>query len=73
MLHLNVLVERVVLIAKFLDSSPDSNNLVNNTHLQKGLSYMFCFLIHSLDDVSPYVAQKATLSIGTIHDSAMKV
>lgn len=62
-------VERVTVIARFMDSSP----LRNILQLQAALANAFCYLISSIDDTDVYVAQRATLYLGTIHDSAIKV
>lgn len=61
-------VERVTVIARFMDSSP----LRNVLPLQAALANAFCYLISSMDDTNVYVAQRATLYLGTIHDSAIK-
>ncbi|XP_014209713.1 protein unc-79 homolog [Copidosoma floridanum] len=61
-------VEKATLIARFLDSTP----LKKECSLQATLANLFCYLINSMDDDSAYVAQKATLYLGTIHDSAAK-
>ncbi|XP_078033882.1 UNC-79 domain-containing protein [Augochlora pura] len=63
-----VAVERVTLIARFMDSTP----LRNVTSLQAALANAFCYLIASMDDGNVYVAQRATLFLGTIHDAAMR-
>ncbi|XP_065166264.1 protein unc-79 homolog isoform X3 [Atheta coriaria] len=63
-----VAVERVTVIARFMDSSP----LRNNLPLQAALANAFCYLISSMDDPNVYIAQRATLYLGTIHDSAIK-
>lgn len=62
-------VERVTVIARFMDSSP----LRNILPLQAALANAFCYLISSMDDTNIYVAQRATLYLGTIHDFAIKV
>ncbi|XP_026687773.1 protein unc-79 homolog [Diaphorina citri] len=61
-------VERVTVIARFMDSTPLKTDKV----LQAALANVFCHLISSMDDISPYVAQRATLYLGTIHDTALK-
>ncbi|KAJ8981492.1 hypothetical protein NQ317_007018 [Molorchus minor] len=61
-------VERVTVITRFMDSSP----LRNLQQLQAALANAFCYLISSMDDNNVYVAQRATLYLGTIHDSAIK-
>ncbi|XP_017885375.1 protein unc-79 homolog isoform X4 [Ceratina calcarata] len=63
-----VAVERVTLIARFMDSTP----LRNVMSLQAALANAFCYLIASMDDSNVYVAQRATLYLGTIHDVAMR-
>ncbi|CAL7949507.1 unnamed protein product [Xylocopa violacea] len=63
-----VAVERVTLIARFMDSTP----LRNVMSLQAALANAFCYLIASMDDGNVYVAQRATLYLGTIHDTAMR-
>lgn len=65
----NILVERVTLIARFMDSTP----LRNILSLQAALANAFCYLITSMDDNNVYVAQRATLYLGTIHDTAIRV
>lgn len=62
-------MERVTVMARFMDSTP----LRNNFPLQSVLTNAFCYLISSMDDYSEIVAQRATLLIGTIHDYAMRV
>lgn len=62
-------VERVTLIARFMDSTP----LRNMLSLQAALANAFCYLITSMDDNNVYVAQRATLYLGTIHDAAIRV
>lgn len=62
-------VERVTLIARFMDSTP----LRNILSLQAALANAFCYLITSMDDNNVYVAQRATLYLGTIHDAAIRV
>ncbi|XP_067215729.1 protein unc-79 homolog isoform X2 [Linepithema humile] len=63
-----VAVERVTLIARFMDSTP----LRNMSSLQAALANAFCYLIMSMDDNNVYVAQRATLYLGTIHDTAVR-
>lgn len=41
--------------------------------LQAALANAFCYLITSMDDNNVYVAQRATLYLGTIHDAAIRV
>ncbi|XP_063709308.1 protein unc-79 homolog isoform X4 [Culicoides brevitarsis] len=60
-------VERVTVIARFMDSTP----LRSEVGLQASLAAAFCHLIASVDDINVQVAQRATLYIGTIHDSAI--
>ncbi|CAG4990784.1 unnamed protein product [Parnassius apollo] len=62
-------VERVTLIIRFMDGSPIKTSLP----LQTALATAFCYLISSMDDINVYVAQRATLYIGTIHDSAIEL
>lgn len=62
-------VERVTLLARFMDSTP----LRSEVSLQAALATAFCHLIASMDDINVYVAQRATLYLGTIHDTAIKV
>lgn len=64
-----IAVERVTIIARFMDSTP----LRSMIPLQAALANAFCYLISSIDDVNVYIAQRATLNIGTIHDTAIKV
>ncbi|XP_069685618.1 protein unc-79 homolog isoform X4 [Periplaneta americana] len=63
-----VAVERVTVIARFMDSTP----LRTNLPLQAALANAFCYLISSMDDMNVHVAQRATLYLGTIHDNAIK-
>ncbi|GBP28889.1 Protein unc-79 homolog [Eumeta japonica] len=51
----------------------DSTPLKNNNPLQTSLATAFCYLISSMDDINVYVAQRATLYVGTIHDNAIKL
>lgn len=62
-------VERVTVIARFMDSTP----LRTEVNLQAALATAFCHLIASMDDVSVYVAQRSTMYLGTIHDTAIRV
>ncbi|XP_036332944.1 protein unc-79 homolog isoform X6 [Rhagoletis pomonella] len=61
-------VERVTVITRFMDSTP----LRTEVGLQTALATAFCHLIASMDDINVYVAQRATLYIGTIHDMAIR-
>ncbi|XP_039288508.1 protein unc-79 homolog isoform X2 [Nilaparvata lugens] len=61
-------VGRVAVIARFMDSTP----LRTNLQLQAALANAFCYLISSMDDLNVQVAQRATLYLGTIHDTAIK-
>ncbi|VVC99565.1 unnamed protein product, partial [Leptidea sinapis] len=58
-----------LLIEKFMDGSPIKSSLP----LQTALATALCYLISSMDDISVYVAQRATLYIGTIHDHAIEL
>ncbi|CAH2242907.1 jg14477 [Pararge aegeria aegeria] len=60
-------VERVTMLIRFMDGSPIKTSLP----LQAALATAFCYLISSMDDINVYVAQRATLYIGTIHDNAI--
>jgi protein unc-79 len=62
-------VERVTVIARFMDSTP----LRNEVNLQAALATAFCHLIACTDDGNVYIAQRATLYLGTIHDNAIRV
>lgn len=62
-------VERVTVVARFMDSTP----LRTEVNLQAALATAFCHLIASMDDTNVYVAQRATMYLGTIHDSAIRV
>jgi protein unc-79 len=64
-----VAVERVTVIARFMDTTP----LRNVPSLQAALANAFCYLISSMDDYNVYVAQRSTLYLGTIHDCALNV
>ncbi|XP_064549249.1 protein unc-79 homolog isoform X2 [Drosophila montana] len=61
-------VERVTVITRFMDSTP----LRSEVGLQTAMATAFCHLIASMDDINVYVAQRATLYIGTIHDTAIR-
>ncbi|XP_063624654.1 protein unc-79 homolog [Cydia splendana] len=60
-------LEKVTVIIRFMDGSPVKTSLP----LQTALATAFCYLISSMDDINVYVAQRATLYIGTIHDNAI--
>lgn len=49
----------------------DSTPLRSEVGLQTALATAFCHLIASMDDQNVYVAQRATLYLGTIHDKAI--
>lgn len=51
----------------------DSTPLRTEVNLQAALATAFCHLIASMDDTNVYVAQRATMYLGTIHDSAIRV
>lgn len=51
----------------------DSTPLRNILSLQAALANAFCYLITSMDDNNVYVAQRATLYLGTVHDIAIRV
>lgn len=57
------------MLFRFVDPAPVRASLA----LQAALAAAFCYLIASMDDVSVYVAQRATLYLGTIHDDAIEV
>ncbi|XP_071438717.1 protein unc-79 homolog [Hetaerina americana] len=61
-------VERVTVIARFMDASP----LRGVVPLQLALANAFCHLVSSMDDLNVQVAQRATLYLGTIHDRAIR-
>ncbi|XP_050313784.1 protein unc-79 homolog isoform X3 [Anthonomus grandis grandis] len=61
-------VEKVTVLARFMADCP----LRNQVHLQAALANAFCYLISSMDDPNVYVAQRATLYLGTIHDFAIR-
>lgn len=61
-------VERVTVIFRFMDSTP----LRTEVNLQATLATAFCHLIASVDDINVQVAQRATLYLGTIHDTAIQ-
>lgn len=63
-----VAVERVTVIARFMDTTP----LRANVPLQAALANAFCYVVSSMDDPNVLVAQRATLYLGTIHDSAVQ-
>ncbi|XP_028035618.1 protein unc-79 homolog isoform X2 [Bombyx mandarina] len=62
-------VERVQVLIRFMDGSPINTSLA----LQTAMATAFCYLISSMDDINVYVAQRATLYIGTIHDNAIEL
>ncbi|XP_047508283.1 protein unc-79 homolog isoform X3 [Pieris napi] len=64
-----IAVERVTMLIRFMDGSPIKSSL----SLQTALATAFCYLISSMDDINVYVAQRATLYIGTIHDNAIEL
>lgn len=59
-----------------LDDLPQLTQVFLTSHpqvgLQTALATAFCYLIASMDDINVYVAQRATLYLGTIHDKAIK-
>ncbi|XP_055589112.1 protein unc-79 homolog isoform X2 [Uranotaenia lowii] len=61
-------VERVTVIARFMDSTP----LRSEVNLQASLATAFCHLIAACDDLNVHVAQRSTLYLGTIHDNAIQ-
>ncbi|KAL1492637.1 hypothetical protein ABEB36_010867 [Hypothenemus hampei] len=61
-------VERVTVLARFMADCP----LRNQMQLQAALANAFCYLISSMDDPNVYVAQRATLYLGTIHDFSIR-
>ncbi|XP_052119474.1 protein unc-79 homolog isoform X4 [Frankliniella occidentalis] len=61
-------VERVTVIARFMDATP----LRNSMTLQAALATAFCYLVSAMDDINVHVSQRSTLYLGTIHDRAMK-
>lgn len=61
-------VERVTVIFRFMDSTP----LRTEVNLQATLATAFCHLIASVDDINVQVAQRSTLYLGTIHDTAIQ-
>lgn len=50
----------------------DSTPLRSEISLQASLATAFCHLIAACDDINVYVAQRATLYLGTIHDKAIQ-
>lgn len=62
-------VERVTVIARFMDSTP----LRTEVNLQAALATAFCHLIASMDDINVYVAQRSTMYLGTVHDTSIRV
>ncbi|GLH04896.1 UNC79 protein, partial [Gryllus bimaculatus] len=63
-----VAAERVTVVARFMDRTP----LRAHPALQAALANAFCYLVSSMDDANVQVAQRATLYLGTIHDTAIK-
>lgn len=51
----------------------DDAPVVSSLPLQTAMATAFCYLICSMDDTCVYVAQRATLYLGTIHDHAIHV
>lgn len=49
----------------------DATPLRSEVGLQTALATAFCYLIAGMDDINVYVAQRATLYLGTIHDLAV--
>ena len=60
---------KVTLLFRFLEDRPVKKSSV----LKSVLSHAFCCLIASVDDINVFVSQRAVLSLGTIHDNAVRV
>uniref|UniRef100_T1JB25 Protein unc-79 homolog n=1 Tax=Strigamia maritima TaxID=126957 RepID=T1JB25_STRMM len=61
-------VEKVTMIARFVEWEP----LRQSQSLQSSLANAFCYLISSMDDIQPSVAQKGMLYLETIKNSSLK-
>ncbi|XP_074599916.1 UNC-79 domain-containing protein isoform X2 [Brevipalpus obovatus] len=64
-----VTVERVTMIAHFLESSV----VKNSPSLQTSLTNAFCYLVQCLDDIESAVAQRALLNLESIKTSSLKL
>lgn len=60
-------VERVTVVARFLDPVA----VTHSQALQSSMANAFTYLISSVDDINPTVAEKAILFLDTIKDSAL--
>uniref|UniRef100_A0ABD2W2F2 Uncharacterized protein n=1 Tax=Trichogramma kaykai TaxID=54128 RepID=A0ABD2W2F2_9HYME len=61
-------VGKVTLISRFMNQKL----IESSPSLQTIMANILCYLIKSMDDCNVHVAQKATLYLGTIHDTAIK-
>lgn len=50
----------------------DSTPLRSEVGLQTAMATALCHLVASMDDINVHVAQRATLYLGTIHDTAIR-
>lgn len=62
-------VEKVTVLARFLETE----GLQNNQIIQTALAHAFCLLIGSVEDINAAVAQRATQYLETIKYAAIKV
>lgn len=62
-------VEKVTVLARFLET----DGLQNNQVIQTALAHAFCLLIGSVEDINAAVAQRATQYLETIKYAAIKV
>jgi len=66
---MDVLVEKITCIGRFLDPVPVRGNIV----LQGALANAFSFLIAAIQDPNALVAQRAVMYIDTIKPTSLKV
>ncbi|XP_070377842.1 protein unc-79 homolog isoform X1 [Dermacentor albipictus] len=62
-------VEKVTMIAHFVES----NTVKNSPLLQSSLANAFSYLVHCLDDIQASVAERALLSLDSIKTSSLKL
>lgn len=61
-------MEKVTVIARFLDPGP----VRGNTVIQAGLANAFCYLVASVHDPNTAVAQRTLIYLETIKATALK-
>ncbi|XP_076339617.1 UNC-79 domain-containing protein isoform X3 [Tachypleus tridentatus] len=62
-------VERVTVIAHFIESS----TVKNSPLLQSSLANAFCYFVQSVDDIQSIVAQRALLNLKSVKTSSLKL